>query len=34
MLIARALDNGWEDAFATSDSYAAYAADRDAAGLA
>ena len=34
MLIARALENGWEDAFATSDSYAAYATEREAAGLA
>lgn len=34
LLIARALDNGWADAFAASPDYAAYAAERDAAGLA
>lgn len=33
LLIARALEKGWEDIFATSDAYAAYAADRRAAGL-
>jgi hypothetical protein len=33
LLIARAFENGWEEAFATSDAYAAYAADRRAAGL-
>jgi hypothetical protein len=33
LLITRALAEGWEDAFATSQSYAAYAADRQAAGL-
>jgi hypothetical protein len=33
MLIARALDAGLQDAFAQSQSYAAYAADRRAAGL-
>ncbi|MBS0123117.1 AAA family ATPase [Thetidibacter halocola] len=32
-LIARALDQGWEDAFAGSDAYAAYAAARQQAGL-
>ena len=33
LLITRALAQGWEEVFATSDSYAAYAADRQAAGL-
>lgn len=33
LLIGRALEKGWEDIFATSDAYAAYAADRRAAGL-
>ena len=33
LLIGRALEKGWEDAFAASDAYAAYAADRRAAGL-
>jgi len=33
VLITRALAEGWEDAFAASQSYAAYAADRQAAGL-
>jgi MoxR-like ATPase len=33
LLIARAMDNGWQAAFAASDLYAAYAADRAAAGL-
>jgi hypothetical protein len=33
LLIARALEQGWEDVFAASESYAAYAADRQAAGL-
>lgn len=33
MLIARAMDRGWQGAFATSDAYAAYARDRAAAGL-
>lgn len=33
LLIGRALEKGWEDTFATSDAYAAYAADRRAAGL-
>lgn len=32
-LIARALQQGWEDAFEGSDAYAAYAADRETAGL-
>jgi len=34
LLIARALDQGWQDAFATSPAYADYAAERQAAGLA
>jgi MoxR-like ATPase len=33
MLIGRAFDQGWQDIFATSDAYAAYAAQRQAAGL-
>lgn len=33
LLIGRALDRGWEEAFATSDAYADYAAQRRAAGL-
>lgn len=33
LLIARALDRGWEDVFATSNSYADYAEERAAAGL-
>lgn len=33
MLLRRALDNGWEAAFLTSDTYAAYAAERSAMGL-
>lgn len=33
MLIGRALEKGWEDVFAESPDYAAYAADRQAAGL-
>jgi hypothetical protein len=33
LLIARALEHGWEDAFAESRAYADYAADRQAAGL-
>jgi hypothetical protein len=33
MLIARALERGWESAFADSPDYAAYAAERQAAGL-
>ena len=33
LLISRALDQGWADAFATSDAYAHYAARRQAAGL-
>ena len=33
LLIARALDQGWADAFATSDAYAQHAARRQAAGL-
>lgn len=33
LLIGRALERGWEDAFAASDAYAAYAAERRAAGL-
>lgn len=33
MLIGRALEQGWEDVFADSPDYAAYAADRQAAGL-
>jgi len=33
LLIGRALEQGWEDVFAASDSYAAYAAERQAAGL-
>ena len=33
LLIGRALDRGWQEAFATSDAYAAYAAERQAAGL-
>lgn len=34
MLIARAMDRGWQSAFATSEAYADYARDRAAAGLA
>ena len=34
LLIARALDQGWQDAFAASPAYADYAAEREAAGLA
>jgi DNA polymerase III delta prime subunit len=34
LLIARALDAGWQEAFATSPAYADYAAERRAAGLA
>ncbi|MEW9920152.1 AAA family ATPase [Marimonas sp. MJW-29] len=34
LLIDRALANGWQEAFRTSDAYAAYAAEREAAGLA
>jgi hypothetical protein len=33
LLIGRALEKGWEDAFAHSDAYADYAAERQAAGL-
>jgi hypothetical protein len=33
LLIGRALEKGWGEAFATSDAYADYAADRQAAGL-
>ena len=33
LLIGRALAQGWPDAFATSEAYAAYAADRRALGL-
>jgi len=33
LLIGRALENGWQDAFADSDAYAEYAAARQAAGL-
>lgn len=33
LLISRALDEGWQDVFAASDSYAAYAGERAAAGL-
>lgn len=33
LLIARAFDHGWQEAFATSAAYAAYAAERRAAGL-
>ena len=33
LLIAKALDNGWQQAFATSPAYAAYVAERKAAGL-
>jgi hypothetical protein len=33
MLIGRAFEQGWQDVFATSDAYAAYAAQRQAAGL-
>ena len=33
LLISRALEKGWADAFATSPAYAEYAADRRAAGL-
>ena len=33
LLIGRALAQGWQDAFATSEAYAAYAADRRALGL-
>lgn len=33
LLIGRALERGWEDVFATSESYAAHAAEREAAGL-
>jgi MoxR domain in the MoxR-vWA-beta-propeller ternary systems len=33
LLIGRAMDKGWADVFATSDAYADYAADRQAAGL-
>ncbi|MCB6179279.1 MoxR family ATPase [Rhodobacter sp. Har01] len=33
LLIGRALDKGWQEAFATSDAYAGYAAERQAAGL-
>jgi MoxR-like ATPase len=33
LLIARALENGWEEAFAASEAYADYAAERQAAGL-
>lgn len=33
LLIGRALEKGWADAFATSDAYADYAAERQAAGL-
>ncbi|OYU40084.1 MAG: ATPase [Pseudorhodobacter sp. PARRP1] len=33
LLIARALENGWQEAFARSEAYAAYAAERRAAGL-
>jgi hypothetical protein len=33
LLIGRALERGWADAFATSDAYADYAAERQAAGL-
>jgi hypothetical protein len=33
MLIGRAFEQGWQDVFATSDAYATYAAQRQAAGL-
>ena len=33
MLIGRALERGWEEGFAQSPDYAAYAAERQAAGL-
>ena len=33
MLIGRALEKGWEDVFAESPDYAAYATERQAAGL-
>ena len=33
LLIARAFEKGWQEAFATSDAYAGYAAERRAAGL-
>ncbi|MDM7932877.1 MoxR family ATPase [Tabrizicola sp.] len=33
LLIGRALENGWQEAFAISDAYAGYAAERQAAGL-
>jgi hypothetical protein len=33
LLIGRALEKGWQEAFATSDAYAGYAAERQAAGL-
>jgi MoxR-like ATPase len=33
LLIGRALENGWQEAFAASDAYAGYAAERQAAGL-
>jgi hypothetical protein len=33
LLIGRAMAQGWEEVFATSDAYAAYAADRRALGL-
>lgn len=33
LLIGRALEQGWQDVFATSEAYAAYAADRQAMGL-
>ena len=33
MLLRRALDNGWEEAFVSSPTYAAYAAERSAMGL-
>jgi hypothetical protein len=33
LLIRKALDRGWQQAFLTSPSYAAYAAERRAAGL-
>jgi hypothetical protein len=33
LLIGRALEKGWQEAFARSDAYADYAREREAAGL-
>jgi hypothetical protein len=33
LLIGRAFERGWQDAFATSETYAGYAAERRATGL-